>query len=98
MTETCLNYVKGDDYCIWYSNNIVDIRKIKAAIEKYPNDVKVNSDYSDKEDDGGIEVQVPKSWFRTPMIPRKGRTFTEEEKRENAERLAKWRKNKDKNN
>lgn len=98
MTETTLDYVKGDNYCIWYSNNIVDIRKIKAAIEKYPNDVKVNFDYSDKEDDGGIEVRFPKSWFRNPKAPRKGRTFTEEEKQENAERLAKWRKNKDKNN
>lgn len=88
--ETTIDIVHGEPYGTWFSNRRSGIKEIKEVLEQYPDEVNLVFDHSD-EDGGGIEIIFPENWWKNPKPPRKGRVFTEEEKRENSERLAKWR-------
>jgi len=65
------------------------VNKLKKYAEDYPEDIKIVVE----NDDGSIVAHVPVSYFKfTP--PRKGREFTDEEKKAAADRLAQARKRK----
>lgn len=85
MAEVSVEFIKGEKYLTWYSDDFVTIRHIKKLQSEYPNDVVVVA-----EDESSIVVHVPVSWFREPK-PKAKREMTEEQRLAAAERLAKGR-------
>ena len=71
------------------------VNKIKKLAADYPNDVEILSGNGET-DEPPIVAHVPANWFKFSP-PRKGREFTEEEKKAAAVRLAEARE-KRKNN
>ena len=66
--------------CVTFSQKKF-INKVKKYAKDYPDDVKIIAEYDDC-----ITAHVPVSWFKFSP-PRKGREFTEEEKKAVSERL-----------
>ena len=85
MAEVSVEFIKGEKYLTWYSDDFATIRHIKKLQSESPNDVVVVA-----EDESSIVVHVPVSWFREPR-PKAKREMTEEQRLEAAERLAKGR-------
>ena len=85
MAEFSVEFIKGEKYLTWYSDDFATIRHIKKLQSEYPNDVVVVA-----EDESSIVVHVPVSWFREPK-PKAKREMTEEQRLAAAERLAKGR-------
>lgn len=85
MAEISVEFIKGEKYLTWYSDDFATIRHIKKLQSEYPNDVVVVA-----EDESSIVVHVPVSWFREPK-PKAKREMTEEQRLATAERLAKGR-------
>ena len=90
IKETAISIIQGEDICEGTFCILRHINAVKKLAEEYPNDVKIDHINSD----GSINATFPASWFRMPKPPRKGREFTEEEKREQARIMAEARKNK----
>lgn len=85
MAEVSVEFIKGEKYLTWYSDDFATIRHIKKLQSGYPDDVVVVA-----EDESSIVVHVPVSWFREPK-PKAKREMTEEQRLAAAERLAKGR-------
>lgn len=85
MAEVSVEFIKGEKYLTWYSDDFATIRHIKKLQSEYPNDVVVVA-----EDESSIVVHVSVSWFREPK-PKAKREMTEEQRLAAAERLAKGR-------
>lgn len=85
MAEVSVEFIKGEKYLTWYSDDFATIRHIKKLQSEYTNDVVVVA-----EDESSIVVHVPVSWFREPK-PKAKREMTEEQRLAAAERLAKGR-------
>ncbi len=85
MAEVSVEFIKGEKYLTWYSDDFATIRHIKKLQSEYLNDVVVVA-----EDESSIVVHVPVSWFREPK-PKAKREMTEEQRLAAAERLAKGR-------
>lgn len=85
MAEVSVEFIKGEKYLTWYSDDFATIRHIKKLQSESPNDVVVVT-----EDESSIVVHVPVSWFREPK-PKAKREMTEEQRLAAAERLAKGR-------
>lgn len=85
MAEVSVEFIKGEKYLTWYSDDFATIRHIKKLQSEYPNDVAVVA-----EDESSIVVHIPVSWFREPK-PKAKREMTEEQRLAAAERLAKGR-------
>lgn len=85
MAEVSVEFIKGEKYLTWYSDDFATIRHIKKLQCEYPNDVEVVA-----EDENSMVVHVPVSWFREPK-PKARREMTEEQRLAAAERLAKVR-------
>ena len=85
MAEVSVEFIKGEKYLTWYSDDFATIRHIKKLQSEYPNDVVVVA-----ADESSIVVHVPVSWFREPK-PKAKREMTEEQRLAAAERLAKGR-------
>ena len=85
MAEVSVEFIKGEKYLTWYSDDFATIRHIKKLQSEYPNDVVVVA-----EDESSIVAHVPVSWFREPK-PKAKREMTEEQRLAAAERLAKGR-------
>lgn len=83
--ETAIEYVKGDKHATFYSSEPKYINMIHTLAEEYPEQVEIRS-----EDEGGIIVHVPVSWFRAPKPPIK-RQLSDEQRQMAAERLKKAR-------
>ena len=83
MAEISVEFIKGEKYLTWYSDDFATIRHIKKLQSEYPNDVVVVA-----EDESSIVVHVPVSWFREPK-PRAKREMTEEQRLAAAERMRK---------
>ena len=49
MAETAIYFDSNDNYGTWFSNHAPGIRKIKAALEKFPNEVVLISDDTDNQ-------------------------------------------------
>ena len=85
MAEISVEFIKGEKYLTWYSDDFATIRHIKKLQNEHPDDVVVVA-----EDESSIVVYVPVNWFREPK-PKAKREMTEEQRLAAAERLAKVR-------
>lgn len=85
MAEVSVEFIKGEKYLTWYSDDFATIRHIKKLQSEYPDDVVVVA-----EDESSIVVHMPVNWFREPK-PKAKREMTEEQRLAAAERLAKGR-------
>lgn len=83
MAEVTVEFIKGEKYLTWYSDDFVTVRHMKKLQEDYPDDVKVIS-----EDDNSMVIHVPVKWFREPK-PKAKREMTEEQRLAAAERMRK---------
>lgn len=83
--ETAIEYVKGDKYATFYSGEPKYIKMIHKFAEDYPDKVKICS-----EDEGGVLIHIPVSWFRAPRPPIK-RQMSDEQKQMAGERMKKAR-------
>lgn len=88
MAETCIDYIRGEDFATYFSNDSSEMRYMETLFGLEGVEVVFNE--SNKED-GGIELRVPKKWFRRPKPPIT-RTLTDEQKQAAKERLNKARK------
>ena len=86
--EVCGDIIQGEDYCTFTVSILKYINKTNELKKKYPSLV----DIRHINEDGSMVVRFPAEWFRFPSPPKsKGRVFTEEEKKANAERLRNYR-------
>lgn len=85
MAEVAVEFIKGDKYLTWYSDDFATIRHMKKLQAENPTDVVVVN-----EDEDSMLIHVPASWFREPK-PKVKREMTEEQRLAAAERLAKVR-------
>ena len=74
MPEVSVEFIKGEKYLTWYSDDFSTIRHMKKLQEDYPDDVKVIA-----EDDNSMVVHMPVKWFREPK-PKIKREMTEEQR------------------
>ena len=74
MAEVTVEFIKGENYLTWYSDDFATIRHMKKLQEDYPDDVKVIS-----EEDNSMVIHVPVKWFREPKSKAK-REMTEEQR------------------
>lgn len=85
MAEVTVEFIKGDKYLTWYSDDFATIRHMKKLQSENPTDVVVAN-----EDEDSMLIYVPVSWFREPK-PKAKREMTEEQRLAAVERLAKVR-------
>ena len=90
MAETCIDYVRGEKFITYFSNDAAEMRYMETLFGL--EGVERVFDERDKEE-GGIELRIPKSWYRRPKPPTK-RNFTEEQREAMAERMKKAREDK----
>lgn len=83
MAEVSVEFIKGEKYLTWYSDDFAIIRHIKKLQNEHPDDVVVVA-----EDESSIVVHVPVNWFREPK-PKAKREMTEEQRLAAAERMRK---------
>lgn len=83
MAEVTVEFIKGDKYLTWYSDDFATIRHMKKLQAKNPADVVVVN-----EDEDSMLIHVPVSWFREPK-PKAKREMTEEQRLAAAERIRK---------
>ena len=82
MAEISVEFIKGEKYLTWYSDDFVTIRHMKKLQNYYPNDVEVVS-----EDETSMVIHVPANWFREPK-PKVKREMTEEQRLAARKRLS----------
>ena len=83
MAEVTVEFIKGDKYLTWYSDDFATIRHMKKLQAEKPADVVVVN-----EDEDSMLIHVPVSWFREPK-PKAKREMTEEQRFAAAERMRK---------
>ena len=83
MAEVTVEFIKGDKYLTWYSDDFATIRHMKKLQAETPADVVVVN-----EDEDSMLIHVPVSWFREPK-PKAKREMTEEQRLAAAERMRK---------
>lgn len=83
MAEVTVEFIKGDKYLTWYSDDFAIIRHMKKLQAENPTDVVVVN-----EDEDSMLIHVPVSWFREPK-PKAKREMTEEQRLAAAERMRK---------
>lgn len=74
MAEVTVEFIKGDKYLTWYSDDFATIRHMKKLQAENPADVVVVN-----EDEDSMLIHVPVSWFREPK-PKAKREMTEEQR------------------
>lgn len=82
MAEVTVEFVKGEKYLTWYSDDFVTIRHMKKLRDEYLDEV-----YVVAEEDDYMTMRVPINWFREPK-PKAKREMTEEQRLAAKERLA----------
>ena len=82
MAEVTVEFVKGEKYLTWYSDDFATIRHMKKLCDEYPDEV-----YIVAEEDDYMTMRVPINWFREPK-PKAKREMTEEQRIAAKERLA----------
>lgn len=82
MAEVTVEFVKGEKYLTWYSDDFATIRHMKKLRDEYPDEV-----YIVAEEDDYMTMRVPINWFREPK-PKAKREMTEEQRLAAKERLA----------
>lgn len=94
LHETTIDRIKGEKFCTVYTSEKTLVKKLEEYLKDFPDSVSLR--FRDIEN-GAIEVQVPADWFRF-VKPKAKRTMTEEQKQQAAERMAKARANRKKEN
>lgn len=80
MAETSVEYIKGDRYLTWYSDEPKWANRIRQLAAD-------NADVNIISDDGeGVLAHCPVSWFKPPKPPIK-RNMTDEQRQAAAERM-----------
>ena len=80
MAETAVEYIKGENYLTWYSDDPKWVNRIRQLAEDSA-DVQIVSD-----DGEGVLAHCPVSWFKPPKPPIK-RNMTAEQRKAAAERM-----------
>lgn len=84
MAETSVEYIKGDRYLTWYSDEPKWANRIRQLAAD-------NADVNIISDDGeGVLAHCPVSWFKPPKPPIK-RNMTDEQRQAAAERMKNMR-------
>lgn len=84
MAETSVEYIKGERYLTWYSDEPKWVNRIRQLAAD-------NADVQIVSDDGyGVLAHCPVSWFKSPKPPIK-RNMTDEQRRAAAERMKNMR-------
>ena len=82
MAEVTVEFIKGEKYLTWYSDDFATIKRMKKLRDEYQNDISVIA-----EEDDYMTMRVPISWFREPK-PKTKREMTDEQRLAAKERLA----------
>lgn len=84
MAETSVEYIKGERYLTWYSDEPKWANRIRQLAAD-------NADVQIVSDDGeGVLAHCPVSWFKPPKPPIK-RNMTDEQRQAAAERMKNMR-------
>ena len=84
MSETGVEYIKGENYLTWYSDDPKWVNRIRQLASD-------NADVQIVSDDGdGVLAHCPVSWFKPPKPPIK-RNMTDEQRQAAAERMKNMR-------
>lgn len=84
MAETSVEYIKGENYLTWYSDDPKWVNRIRKLASD-------NADVQIVSDDGeGVLAHCPVSWFKPPKSPIK-RNMTDEQRKAAAERMKNMR-------
>ena len=84
MAETSVEYIKGERYLTWYSDEPQWANRIRQLAAD-------NADVNIISDDGeGVLAHCPVSWFKPPKPPIK-RNMTDEQRQAAAERMKNMR-------
>ena len=84
MSETSVEYIKGERYLTWYSDEPKWVNRIRQLAAD-------NADVNIISDDGeGVLAHCPVSWFKPPKPPIK-RNMTDEQRQAAAERMKNMR-------
>ena len=84
MAETSVEYIKGENYLTWYSDDPKWVNRIRQLAAD-------NADVQIVSDDGeGVLAHCPVSWFKPPKPPIK-RNMTDEQRKAAAERMKNMR-------
>ena len=84
MAETSVEYIKGERYLTWYSDEPKWANRIRQLAAD-------NADVNIISDDGeGVLAHCPVSWFNPPKPPIK-RNMTDEQRQAAAERIKNMR-------
>ena len=84
MSETSVEYIKGENYLTWYSDEPKWANRIRQLAAD-------NADVNIISDDGeGVLAHCPVSWFKPPKPPIK-RNMTDEQRQAAAERMKNMR-------
>lgn len=84
MSETSVEYIKGERYLTWYSDEPKWANRIRQLAAD-------NTDVNIISDDGeGVLAHCPVSWFKPPKPPIK-RNMTDEQRQAAAERMKNMR-------
>ena len=80
MAETAAEYIKGENYLTWYSDDPKWVNRIRQLAAD-------NADVQIVSDDGeSVLAHCPVSWFKPPKSPIK-RNMTDEQRQAAAERM-----------
>lgn len=80
MAETAVEYVKGENYLTWYSDDPKWVNRIRQMATDNA-EVQIVND-----DDESVLAHCPVSWFKPPKPPIK-RNMTDEQRKAAAERM-----------
>lgn len=84
MAETSVEYIKGEPYLTWYSNESKWVNRIRRLAAD-------NADIQIVSDDGeSVLAHCPVSWFKPPKPPIK-RNMTDEQRQAAAGRMKNMR-------
>lgn len=80
MAETAVEYIKGENYLTWYSDDPKWVNRIRQMTTDNA-EVQIVND-----DDESVLAHCPVSWFKPPKPPIK-RNMTDEQRKAAAERM-----------
>ena len=80
MAETAVEYIKGENYLTWYSDDPKWVNRIRQMATDNA-EVQIVND-----DDESVLAHCPVSWFKPPKPPIK-RNMTDEQRKAAAERM-----------
>ena len=82
VIDYCFEWILGEATASVTFSQKKFVNKLKKLAKQYPDNVEIIAE----NEDGSICAHVPVSWFKFSP-PKKGRTFTDEERAEAAERM-----------